>query len=130
MSVLASHKSEDKMEATVSRLQPSIVMRQPALTIKMTQSAGQATPDDSPVLHAAIGLAQQIREASDEIERGRRLPPGIAAAMKEAGVFSMAMPRVWGGPELDPLTQFWVIEALAMADGSAGWCAMIGCDGG
>jgi indole-3-acetate monooxygenase len=28
------------------------------------------------------------------------------------------------------LTQFRVIEALAMADGSVGWCAMIGCDGG
>jgi alkylation response protein AidB-like acyl-CoA dehydrogenase len=50
--------------------------------------------------------------------------------MKDAGVFGMAMPRVWGGPELDPLTQFRVIEALAMADGSVGWCAMIGCDGG
>jgi alkylation response protein AidB-like acyl-CoA dehydrogenase len=41
-------------------------------------------------------------------------------------VFGMAMPRAWGGPELDPLTQFRVIEALAMADGSVGWCAMIG----
>jgi alkylation response protein AidB-like acyl-CoA dehydrogenase len=28
------------------------------------------------------------------------------------------------------LTQFRVIEALAMADGSVGWCAMIGSDGG
>jgi alkylation response protein AidB-like acyl-CoA dehydrogenase len=35
-----------------------------------------------------------------------------------------------GGPELDPLTQIRVIEALAMADGSVGWCAMIGCDSG
>ena len=50
--------------------------------------------------------------------------------MKDAGVFGMAMPRVWGGPELDLLTQFRVIEALAVADGSVGWCAMIGCDGG
>jgi hypothetical protein len=31
---------------------------------------------------------------------------------------------------LDPLTQIRVIEALAMADGSVGWCAMIGCDSG
>jgi alkylation response protein AidB-like acyl-CoA dehydrogenase len=50
--------------------------------------------------------------------------------MHEAGVFGMVMPRAWGGPELDPLMQIRVIEALAMADGSAGWCAMIGCDGG
>jgi alkylation response protein AidB-like acyl-CoA dehydrogenase len=118
------------MKTTVSRLQPPIVMRQPALPVKMTHAAGQATPDDSPVLHAAIGVAEQIRRASDEIERGRRLPSTIVAAMKAAGVFGMAMPRVWGGPELDLLTQFRVIEALAMADGSAGWCAMIGCDGG
>ena len=42
----------------------------------------------------------------------------------------MALPRSWGAPELDPLTQIRVIEALAIADGSAGWCAMIGCDSG
>ncbi len=95
-----------------------------------TPAAGKATADDSPVLHAAIELAEQIAAASDEIEQARRLPLHIAAAMKDAGVFGMAMPRAWGGPELDPLTQFRVIEALAMADGSVGWCAMIGCDGG
>jgi alkylation response protein AidB-like acyl-CoA dehydrogenase len=96
----------------------------------MTCAAGKAAPDDSPILHAAVALATQIREASDEIEQSRRLVPRIAAAMKEAGVFGMPMPRVWGGPELDPLSQFRVIEALAMADASVGWCAMIGCDGG
>src|ERR1700724_330753 len=101
-----------------------------ALPINLMRAAGRATADDSPVLHAAIGLAQQIQAASEEIERGRRLPPSIAAPMKDAGVFGMAMPRVWGGPELDPLTQFRVIETLAMTDGSVGWCAMIGCDCG
>jgi alkylation response protein AidB-like acyl-CoA dehydrogenase len=118
------------MDAITSLPQPAIVKPKRALPVKMTHAAGEAAADDPPVLHAAIGLTEQIREASNEIERGRRLPPDIAAAMKAAGVFGMAMPRVWGGPELDPLTQFRVIEALAMADGSAGWCAMIGCDGG
>ena len=92
--------------------------------------AGGATKHDSPVLHAAIALGEQIGAANDEIEAGRRVPPSIAAAIKEAGVFGMLMPRAWGGPELDPLTQIRVIEALAMADGSVGWCAMIGCDSG
>jgi indole-3-acetate monooxygenase len=50
--------------------------------------------------------------------------------MKGAGVFGMVVPHAWGGPELDPLTQFRIIEALAMADGSAGWCTMINCDTG
>jgi alkylation response protein AidB-like acyl-CoA dehydrogenase len=118
------------MDPRISPLQAAVVSLEQAQQIKNTHAAGEATTNDSPMLHAAIGLTKQIRAASDEIERGRRIPPSIAAAMKETGVFGMAMPRVWGGPELDPLTQFRVIEALAMADGSVGWCAMIGCDGG
>jgi alkylation response protein AidB-like acyl-CoA dehydrogenase len=98
--------------------------------LRMTHIAGKASKEDSPILHAAIGLAPQIRAASEEIEQGRRIPLALAAAMKEAGVFGMAIPRAWGGPELDPMTQFRVIEALAMQDGSVGWCAMIGCDTG
>ena len=96
----------------------------------MTYFACEARTEDSPILHVAIGLAKDIRGAGDEIEADRRIPHLIAAAMKEAGVFGMAMPHAWGGPELDPLTQIRVIEALAMADGSVGWCAMIGSDGG
>jgi hypothetical protein len=118
------------MDALTPALRPPIVTKEREMPIKTTHSADRAAADDSPILTAAIRLAEQIRTASDEIERGRRLPVGITAAMKEAGVFGMAMPRVWGGPELDPLTQFRVIEALAVADASVGWCAMIGCDGG
>jgi alkylation response protein AidB-like acyl-CoA dehydrogenase len=118
------------MDTTLSPSQAATVTPGQATAIRMTHAAGQATADDAPVLQAAIGLAEQIRLANEEIERGRRLPPAIAAAMKDAGVFGMTMPRAWGGPELDPLTQFRVIEALAKADGSVGWCAMIGCDGG
>lgn len=96
----------------------------------MTYVAGKASGNDSPILHAAVGLAPQIEAAREEIEHGRRIPPALAAALKEAGIFGMVMPRSMGGPELDPLTQLRVIEALAMADGSVGWCAMIGCDPG
>ena len=96
----------------------------------MTYAAGHAGPEDSTILHAAIALMPQIRAAADEIERGRRVPQTISEAMKKAGIFGMVMPRAWGGPELDLLAQLRVIEALAMADGSVGWCAMIGCDSG
>jgi alkylation response protein AidB-like acyl-CoA dehydrogenase len=81
-------------------------------------------------LDAARKLAPKIRAAADEIERGRRLPLHIVREMQRVGVFRMAMPRAWGGPELNLLSQLRVIEVLSIADASAGWCAMIGVDGG
>ena len=84
----------------------------------MTYAAGQAERNESPILHAAIALAPAIRALGDEIEQGRRIPASVVHAMQDAGIFGMPMPRAWGGPELDPLTQFRVLEALAMADGS------------
>jgi alkylation response protein AidB-like acyl-CoA dehydrogenase len=96
----------------------------------MIVPAGIATRNDPPVLHAAVELVDMIETMSAEQELGRRLPPAVAAAMKDAGIFGMAMPRDWGGPELDPLIQWRVIETLAMANGSAGWCAVINCDSG
>jgi hypothetical protein len=81
------------MDQRTPALQPAAVLPKQALPTRMIHAAGQATADDSPVLHAAVGLTQQIRAAGDEIERYRRLPPSIAAAMKNAGVFGMAMPR-------------------------------------
>jgi hypothetical protein len=75
-------------------------------------------------------LGPKIRAAAAESEQGRRLPMHLVGGMQPAGLFRMAMPRAWGGPELDFLTQVQVIEALSIADPSAGWCTMIGIDGG
>src|SRR5260370_30678840 len=96
----------------------------------MIRKAGKVLPEDSSVLRAAIELGPKIRAAGDEMERIRRITPEIVQGMKEAGVFGMVLPQSWVAPELDPMTQLRVIEALAMAEGSAGWCAMIGCDTG
>ena len=97
-------------------------------------SEGASTPDSEEsairTLDAARELGPKIRAAADEIERGRRLPLDLVREIHRAGVFRMAMPRAWGGPELDLLSQLRVIEALSIADASAGWCAMIGMDGG
>jgi len=87
-------------------------------------SAGQQ------ILDAAKALRPLIRECAAEIEAGRRLPARLVEAMKEAGLFSIAIPRDWGGPELDPLEQLAIIEELATMDASVGWCTMINCDTG
>jgi alkylation response protein AidB-like acyl-CoA dehydrogenase len=42
----------------------------------------------------------------------------------------MSMPATWGGPEMSLRQQVELVEALAVADPSVGWCVMIGSDSG
>ncbi len=88
------------------------------------------TEDANALVAAAISLGPQIRASAAGIEEARRLPALLVEAIKAAGIFRMAMPAAWGGPESDPLTQFQVIEELSAADASVGWCAAIGLSGG
>lgn len=88
------------------------------------------SPTGEALVAAVRALGPRIRAAADEIERDRRLPPWLVQAMKDAGIFRMTLPRAWGGPEIDLPAQLRAIEELSAADGSVGWCAMIGSDGG
>jgi alkylation response protein AidB-like acyl-CoA dehydrogenase len=87
--------------------------------------SGAATTAES-LLSAASALAPLIREHADAAERDRRAQEPVIDAMARAGVFHMFVPRALGGLEADPATGIRVLEALGSADGSAGWCAMIG----
>ncbi len=98
--------------------------------ISLRWPLGVAMPDDPPIMHAVAELVPTIKAYADEAERSRRIPEQILAALRNVGVFAMAMPRAWGGLELDPITQVRVLETLGAAHGSTGWCAMVGCDGG
>src|SRR5262249_49196064 len=71
-----------------------------------------------------------LRAHADEAERDRRLSTAVVDALRWSGVFRMAMPAAWGGPESDVCAQVEIIETLSRADASAGWCAMIGSESG
>jgi alkylation response protein AidB-like acyl-CoA dehydrogenase len=91
----------------------------------------QADLLDGPAIWArVIEIDPVIREYADEAVATRRLSEPVVEAMRWAGVFRMAMPAAWGGPELDACSQVEVIERLARADASAAWCAMIGVESG
>jgi indole-3-acetate monooxygenase len=82
------------------------------------------------LLERAQKITGDLREASPRIRAGRRLPPDIVELVRDTGVFGMAVPKAWGGPELDPLTQLEIIETISHADAAVGWCCMIGADTG
>lgn len=79
---------------------------------------------------AALGLGPHIVNCRSQMEAERRLPLSLVQAMKDTGVFSLSMPREWGGPEIDPMTQIRVVEALSALDGSVGWSVMLGLHAG
>jgi alkylation response protein AidB-like acyl-CoA dehydrogenase len=84
------------------------------------------------VSHAdtARKLAPKIEPRRAEIERGRRLPPDLVAQLAEAGLFNLCVPRAYGGGEIEPEAFVETLEAVARADGSTGWCVMIGATSG
>jgi len=87
-----------------------------------TQHSAQSTND---IVTAAHALAPLVQESLPTMETERRLPIPLVIALRELGAFRLAVPRAYGGLELDPMTQVRVVEELSRLDGSVGWCAMV-----
>ncbi len=88
-------------------------------------AAERRLPDkvtDIDYLSRARALTPIIEAASPRIESGRQLPPDLLAAMHDAGIFRSLLPRSVNGGEVHPATFVEITEAIAMGDGSAGWC--------
>jgi indole-3-acetate monooxygenase len=88
------------------------------------QSRDEATLHQ--VLSRITALAPMVARLAPDIEQGRRLPAELVSALKSARIYSMLVPRRYGGLELDAPSAFRAISALARLDGSLGWNAMIG----
>lgn len=84
------------------------------------------TPIAPPLGERVAALLPEVAERAAEIEKARRLPADLAQKLAGAGVFNMVKPRAYGGLELPPLDIVAILKAIAAADASTGWCAMIG----
>jgi indole-3-acetate monooxygenase len=95
----------------------------------MTKSTiGIAGIESEPTdLSTAVGsLTSMIRAECADIDKTRAVPAAVTAALQDLGVFRLLAPREIGGAEVDPITFLKVVEAASYADGSVGWCVMIG----
>ena len=81
-------------------------------------------PED--LVAVARNIVPEIRSNLDRMDAECQLPPELAARMARHRLFSLYAPQELGGPELDPLTAFRVVETISQADGSAGWCVFNG----
>jgi alkylation response protein AidB-like acyl-CoA dehydrogenase len=77
-------------------------------------------------IDVARALAPRIRARAAEIEATRQLPPDLVLEIAGARLFRVALPESEGGLGADILTTLEVIEEIARADGSTGWCLAMG----
>ena len=77
-------------------------------------------------LRAVNEATDAIRAAAHDVDDTCAIPPAATKALQDAGVFRMLAPRAVGGMETDPLAFFDVVEQVSYADGSMGWCALLG----
>ncbi len=77
-------------------------------------------------LDVARGLAPSIRKRAAEIEAARKLPADLVMDIANARLFRVALPEAEGGLGADIVTTLQVIEEVARADGSTGWCLAMG----
>jgi indole-3-acetate monooxygenase len=86
--------------------------------------------DSEAIISNARTIGPIIEEEADTFAKERRLTDDAVALMRRAGLFRIAFPKAWGGPEMDILSQCEVMETLGYHDASAAWVAMICSDSG
>jgi len=90
--------------------------------VAQDQFAAERLDDGAALIARAKNLVPLIEAAAPRIEADRALTEDVLAALHQAGLFRMLLPRSCGGAEVDPAVFSQAIEAIAKADASTAWC--------
>ena len=88
----------------------------------MPSIAGSSSPGTAGPLERIGRIAEVIEEAGAANEKLGQLIPEVVEKLHEQRLFRMLLPRVYGGDQIDPVTWFRAMEALAKRDASTAWC--------
>ncbi len=76
--------------------------------------------DDAEAIAVATGLAQKFKQGAIERDRSRKWPVEELNEFSQSGLWSINVPKKFGGPELSYVTLSRVIEIISAADPSLG----------
>lgn len=79
---------------------------------------------ESPLLSEARRLAPLLAGKADENEAAGRVSDESIAAMRDAGFFSLMVPKAMGGVEATPLEVLSIVEEVCNIDVATGWVMM------
>jgi indole-3-acetate monooxygenase len=88
----------------------------------MSNSAGYSSPGSEGPVERIAHVADLIERSGAANEALGQLTPEVVDKLHEQRLFRMLLPRVYGGEQIDPLTWFHAMEALAKLDASTAWC--------
>ncbi len=84
---------------------------------------GGSSQNTQRMFDAVEKLRTIVDPLKGEMDRARKLPQHVVDLMRKERLLSIWLPTEYGGPNLTMLESVRLIEALAHADGSIGWCA-------
>ena len=84
--------------------------------------APQATPNLADPVARVASIADTLQKAAPENEALGRLTPQVVDKLNEQRLFRLLLPAAYGGDEVDLVTWFRTMEAIAKLDASTAWC--------
>lgn len=87
----------------------------------MTKAMTSSEHEHADLIQKARDLAPLLREKAREAEEARMPLDEVIDAIKESGLYSLMVPKCYGGHEADLDTFFEVILELSRADAAMGW---------
>jgi SfnB family sulfur acquisition oxidoreductase len=93
---------------------------QGAPSVPRPREAARVIRDDAEAIAVATNLAAKFAEGAIERDRTRKWPVQELDAFSQSGLWSINVPRRFGGPELSYVTLSRVIEIISAADPSLG----------
>jgi alkylation response protein AidB-like acyl-CoA dehydrogenase len=88
----------------------------------MSRKGAGVSAEAAGALERALGVVELLCSSADRIEAARALPPDIVAALHQARLFRLLLPRSLGGDELNLQSLAQVMEVIGGADASTAWC--------
>ena len=88
----------------------------------ISQASRDVTQRGADAIARARALTPILSAAAPRIDAANQLPDDVLAAMYDANIFRLMVPRECGGEELRPEQYVQCVEAVAMGNASAAWC--------
>jgi len=77
------------------------------------------------MINTNLGLEEIIQKITDQapnINADRKIPDQLINEMIQKKLFKLLVPKTYGGEEINYLEYLSIVQAIAKADGSMGWC--------